>query len=396
MLTSCTTMLPRNDLPYPLTNESFSDPVKTVTIPLPAISTSPNEGITAGAIAAILLHNGKDEVSTLLAPQVNWNRYFGISTSIYGAFYPTPSRSWDVNLSQSTKVNCDYELHFRDKKFQGTNIDTNLWLFGFADGSARFYGFEHSKKQNETNYDDVEYGFAVSGGYELFRGLQVVLGERLRHVSIGQGAVTSVPFIRDKFSVPGDNGFTAHAQKLAVVYNTLDSAMAPTEGIYLRASVEVSAKFLGSSANFRHYDAEVKGYVPLDDARFITVGRIAWNQTMDSSVPFLERSILGGENTLRAYGRNRFIDSTYLLCNLEERIRLFRWEIFNVTADWELAPFIDLGAITKSLDSVQGHDFQFNPGVGFRATVRPNIVGRVDIGFGNEGPAVFVGLGYPF
>ena len=160
--------------------------------------------------------------------------------------------------------------------------------------------------------------------------------------------------------------------------------------------MEASATFLGSSADYRHYDAEAKGYLPLDDARYITVGRIAWNQTLGGTVPFLERSILGGENSLRGYGRNRFIDNTYLLCNVEERIRLFRWEIFNVVADWELAPFIDLGAITKQLDSISVRDFELNPGIGFRATVRPNIVGRVDIGFGKEGPAVFVGLGYPF
>ncbi len=399
VLSACTTMVPKSDLPYPLVDRSFGDLVKTVSIPLPVIASSPNEGITAGAITAFLLHNSKDEASTLLAPQVNWNKNFGYTASLYGAFYPTPDRSWDINLSQSTKVNCDYELHFRDKLFHDPRIEANVWLYGFDDGSARFYGFEHSKKQDETNYGDIEYGFTVSGGYELLTGLQLLLGERFRQVSIGQGAVTDIPNIRDQFTahqVPGINGFTTHAQKLAIVYNTLDSSMAPTTGVYVRAGVEVSAQFLGSSADYRHFDAELKGYVPLDDARFISVGRIAWNQTLGNSVPFLERSILGGENSLRGYGRNRFIDSTYFLCNIEERIRLFRWEIFNVTADWELAPFIDLGAITKSLDTISTRDFELNPGIGFRATVRPNIVGRVDIGFGNEGPAVFVGLGYPF
>ncbi len=399
ILSACTSMVPKKELPYPLTNKGFGDPVKIVTVPLPVIASSPNEGITAGALAAFLLHNDKDEVSTLVTPQVNWNRNFGVTTTLYGAFYPTPDHYWEANLSQSTKVNFDYELRLRDKKFLNTNIDFNLWVYGFDDGSARFYGFEHSKRQDETNYGDVEYGFTVSGGYELFKGFQVILGERLRHVSIGPGAVTSVPFIRDRFSanqVPGINGFTAHAQKLAFIYNTLDSSIAPTNGFYFRAGMEESARFLGSSVEYRHYDAEAKGYLPLDDARFITVGRIAWNQTLNSSVPFLERSILGGENSLRGYGRNRFIDNTYLLCNIEERIRLFRWEIFNVIADWELAPFIDLGAITKKLDTISTRDFELNPGVGFRATVRPNIAGRVDIGFGKEGPAVFVGLGYPF
>jgi len=125
-----------------------------------------------------------------------------------------------------------------------------------------------------------------------------------------------------------------------------------------------------------------------------------YNQTLgdtdNSKVPFLEQSILGGENTLRGYGKNRFIDNSFLLLNLEERIRLFRWEIFNVTADWEVAPFIDLGAVMESFDKASSRNFEFNPGVGFRATVRPNIVGRVDIGVGKDGPAVYVGLGYPF
>ncbi|NTW88396.1 MAG: BamA/TamA family outer membrane protein, partial [Desulfobulbaceae bacterium] len=139
-----------------------------------------------------------------------------------------------------------------------------------------------------------------------------------------------------------------------------------------------------------------KGYIPVSNARYISVFRLMYNQTLGNNVPFLEQSILGGETTLRGYGRNRFIDNSFMLCNLEERIRLFRWEVFGVTADWEVAPFIDLGAVMESLDKANGSNFEFNPGIGFRAIVRPNIVGRVDLGVGKDGPAVFVGLGYPF
>jgi hypothetical protein len=50
----------------------------------------------------------------------------------------------------------------------------------------------------------------------------------------------------------------------------------------------------------------------------------------------------------------------------------------------------------KSLSQATGRNFEFNPGIGLRAVVRPNILGRIDVGFGKDGPAVFVGLGYPF
>ena len=41
-LSACTSMVPRKDLPYPLTDKSFGDPVKVVTVPLPVIASSPN------------------------------------------------------------------------------------------------------------------------------------------------------------------------------------------------------------------------------------------------------------------------------------------------------------------------------------------------------------------
>ena len=399
-VTACTNMVPKKNLPYPLTNETFGDPVKVVTIPLPVIASSPNEGITYGALTAILLHNSKDEVSTLMAPQINKNNNFGITTTFYGAFYPSADRNWEIALSKSTKVNEDFEFKIRDKTFLDKKLELNAFPFLFTDGSSRFFGFQStSSKSNETNYADNETGFNVSAGYEIAPNLQLVFAERYKKVNIRYGAVTAVPFIRDKFTpeqVPGVDGFNAHAQKIALVYSTLDSRDMPTHGFYGKASIEQSLKALGSSANYRHYEAEIKGYLPLKEDKYISVGRLVYNQTLGDDVPFLERSILGGETTLRGYGRNRFIDSSYLLCNLEERIRLFRWRLFDVNTDWELAPFIDLGAVMESLDTAKWGDFQFNPGIGFRAVVRPNIVGRIDIGYGNEGPSVFVGLGYPF
>ncbi|HEY6008945.1 MAG TPA: BamA/TamA family outer membrane protein [Geobacteraceae bacterium] len=399
-MTACTSVVPRKNLPYPLTTDEFGDEVKVVSIPLPVIASSPNEGVTYGALTAFLLHNKEDEASTLLAPQVNQNKNFGTTFSVYGAFYPSPQSVWEVNLARSTDINEDYEIKYVGRPFSDRKYELNTFVYDFADGSARFFGFQSgSPRTAETNYNDREAGVTVSVGYQIARHVQLVLGERFRKVTIGPGAVNGIPFIRDVYSVnsvPGIDGFTAHAQKIALVYSTLDSPTAPTFGGYAKLVFENSAKFLGSSADYRHYEVEARAFFPLENGRFVTATRLAYNQTLGSNVPFLERSILGGETTLRGYGRNRFIDSSYLLLNLEERIRLFRWEVFGVNADWELAPFIDFGSVMKALDRADTRSFEFNPGIGFRAVVRPNITGRLDIGFGKDGPALFVGLGYPF
>jgi outer membrane protein assembly factor BamA len=336
----------------------------------------------------------------MVVPQVNHNESFGTTVSLFGAFYPSPGRHWKLDLSHSTRVNYDYGLEFQDRTLFEGRLDITGEVFTFADGSARFFGFQsRSSARNETNYADEEVGFDLAAAYTLVPGLQLVVGDRFRDVEIGRGAVKSVPFIRDRFApaeVPGVRGFSTHAQRIGLVYSTLDDVDMPTSGIYGRGLFELSSTALGSSESYRHYLVELKVFVPFDGARYVTVVRGAYNQTLGDDVPFLERSILGGKHTLRGHGDNRFIDSSYALLNIEERIRLFRYRLFNVNTDWELAPFIDLGAVARDFLDVTARSFVVNPGIGFRAVVRPNVVGRVDIGFGEEGPAVFATLGYPF
>ncbi|MGE0918229.1 BamA/TamA family outer membrane protein [Trichlorobacter lovleyi] len=404
LASGCTTTIPRTDLPL-ITNESCGDQVKVVTVPLPVIASSPNEGITAGALSAFLIHDTRDEIYSLLAPQLNYNQNFGFTGTLYGSVNPSPEQNIEFNLSQSQKKNFDYEARIRDISLMNGNLELKGFLGWFADGSSRFFGFHaRTPGEQETNYTNREITYNLSATWFLGRHYYLELGHRFRSVSIGQGAITSVPFITEKFAkqdVPGVEGFTTHAPRISLIYSTYDSKTLPTYGGYARITFEPTIKLLGGAEDYRHYEVEVKGYLPHDqEKRFISVFRLMYNQTLgdtdNSKVPFLEQSILGGENTLRGYGKNRFIDNSFLLLNLEERIRLFRWEIFNVTADWEVAPFIDLGAVMESFDKASSRNFEFNPGVGFRATVRPNIVGRVDIGVGKDGPAVYVGLGYPF
>jgi len=393
--------VPQKYLPYPLTNETFADPVKVVTIPLPVIKTDPNEGISLGALSAFLLHNRKDEIGTMVVPQINHNENFGTTFSIFGAFYPEPGRRWEIHLAKSEHVNEDFNVKYRDRTLLNGRLDVMGEVYASTDGSARFFGFQsNSSEKNETNYADEEVGFNAVAALKLLPGVQLVVGDRYRHVDIGAGAVTSLPSIRDLFTpeeVPGINGFSTHAQQIGLIYSTLNDPDMPTQGFYGRAAFEVSSTALGSSANYRHYTVELKGFIPADDdARFVTALRGAYNQTLGGDVPFLERSILGGKNTLRGHGENRFVDSSYALVNIEERIRVFRYRLFNVNTDWEVAPFVDVGAVARDLLDVQPKNVVINPGLGFRAVVRPNVVGRVDVGFGKEGAAVFATLGYPF
>jgi len=97
-------------LPAFLTGSNFEDQAKAITIPLPVIATSPNDGVTIGGLAAILIHDRQDKVSTLVAPQINHNRNFGVTTTLYGDFHPCrtaatrstcPSRPGSIMITKS-------------------------------------------------------------------------------------------------------------------------------------------------------------------------------------------------------------------------------------------------------------------------------------------------------
>ena len=67
-----------------------------------------------------------------------------------------------------------------------------------------------------------------------------------------------------------------------------------------------------------------------------------------------------------------------------------------MNTSWEIAPFVDVGTVMESLGAMRVRAVELNPGIGFRASARPNIVGRSDAGYGKGGVAVYVGLKYPF
>jgi hypothetical protein len=62
----------------------------------------------------------------------------------------------------------------------------------------------------------------------------------------------------------------------------------------------------------------------------------------------------------------------------------------------EIAPFVDLGDVFHNASDFPIQQVHKVGGVGFRGIARPSVVGYVDVGYGDEGAAVFTGINYPF
>src|SRR5205823_14263789 len=101
-------------------------------------------------------------------------------------------------------------------------------------------------------------------------------------------------------------------------------------------------------------------------------------------------------NSLRAYGEDRFTDLGSLLFQIEARVTVFAAEIWGARTIWQVVPFFDEGRVVHDMGARLGKKWRWSPGCGFRLAVPPNIIGRLDVGFGQEGPGIFVGIGLPY
>jgi outer membrane protein assembly factor BamA len=367
--------------------------------PVPAVSSSKNDGDDAGLIVPILSTDPDGELKYLVAPMLIHNSIVGARGSINVFRYDPGGRETRLILSAAEKIERKVLFSYTDPAFSQGRYSLNFSASFFKNATARFFGLgEATSDSGETNYTAREGRVNWRFGVHVNEVTQISVGQRFRQVSLQRGA-TDLPFTGEQFpSVDGVQGETLiFGHRATFHYDTRNSLVSPTDGMAVTAYAEVNQNIRnGDHPIYSRYELEIKKLLPSESKRAILVMRADLQATIGSQVPFFEQSSLGGQNNLRGYGVDRFIDKNLIAFSIEERIHIMRMKIAGVTADFEIAPFLDTGQVFNSYTSVSFHDYRMTPGIGFRGLVKPNVVGRVDYGYSREGGAVFAGLDFPY
>jgi outer membrane protein assembly factor BamA len=367
--------------------------------PIPAVSTSKNDGNDAGLIVPILKTDPDGELKHILAPMLIHNSIVGMRGAINLFQYEPGGREIRLIVSAAEKIERKVLFSYADPAFGQGRYSLNFGATFFKNATARFFGLgEGTSVSEQTNYTAREGRVNWRFGIHLNEVTQISVGQRFRQVSLQQGA-TDLPFTGDEFSsVAGVQGETLiFGNRATFHYDTRNSLVSPTDGMAVTAYAEVNQNIRnGDHPVYSRYELEVKKLLPSESKRAILVMRADIQATIGDQVPFFEQSSLGGQNNLRGYGVDRFIDKNLIAWSIEERIHLVRMKVAGATADFEMAPFLDTGQVFNSFNDVSFKDYRMTPGIGFRGLVKPNVVGRVDYGYSREGGAVFAGLDFPY
>ena len=121
--------------------------------------------------------------------------------------------------------------------------------------------------------------------------------------------------------------------------------------------------------------------------------RIAFNR-FGSATP------LGGSNRMRAYPNQRFtaghtgyMGLEYRMNSQDKRLPINWYVIGGIRTVLQTAFFLEAGSVSDKASDLTG-DFKTSAGIGFRAIIS-GLIYRLDLAFGDEGPAMNVIIDYP-
>jgi outer membrane protein assembly factor BamA len=368
--------------------------------PIPAISTSKNDGNDFGLIVPALFTGPDGDLKYLVAPMLIHNSFVGTRGTVNLFRYEPGGKELRGIASWSEKIERKFLLSYVDPGFSNGRYSIGFSAMHFKNATMRFFGLgPTTEKNDQTNYTASETRLNWKFGVYANEVTQIAVSQRLRYMqAIQQGAAISFPFSGDVFpEAPGVGGATILGQRISFHYDTRNNLVTPTDGMAITAYAELNYNFNnGADPMYSRYGLEIKKMFASESKRAILVIRGDLQATLGSDVPFYEQSSLGGQNNLRGFGVDRYIDKQLIAFSIEERIHILRTRLAGVMADFEIAPFIDTGQVFNSFKNVSFKDYRITPGIGFRGIIRPNVVGRIDYGFSKEGGAIFAGLDFPY
>lgn len=182
-----------------------------------------------------------------------------------------------------------------------------------------------------------------------------------------------------------------------LIWENRDNEFDPSTGSYANIGFQVANKVIGSGYNYITADLDLRGYIPFHLLRDITfANRISFTHTY-GSLPYWKLADLGGEETMRGYPENRFLDDNVIFLNTELRSWLWEFPDHNIKIGGTL--FADIGRTFSNGAALNNvfNDLKYTFGFGGNSSFfSENFILRGDVGFSEEGYGIYFTAGYMF
>jgi outer membrane protein assembly factor BamA len=375
-------------------------------IPVPLIGTDPNSGTTLGVLPVWIKTDEHREISRIIAPDILHNPYFGYGIDGRVYQYSSKDEQWSIDAGIKQRVERTFDAEYQLGRLRDQRWSLSYSLIYDRSGVPRFYGIgNNSPKSAETNYTNSQKLAQVQVGLNFNHVWQLLYTARMRSVDVTAGTLAGIPTLESRFGHILGNGTTnVMLHRLSIIYDTRDDLTVPSRGMeWIAYAGGAASSGLLNDSLYSEAGVDGRNFWPIT-AKTVVAAHVAVRYLPSANqVPFWALSSLGGgesqtggEQPLRGYGQGRFYDRNSFAASAELRRTVLSFDAVSTRVDVELAPFVDLGRVFSRTSTLPFEQLHHVVGVGFRGIARPFVVGKVDVGYGSEGVAIFTGLNYPF
>jgi outer membrane protein assembly factor BamA len=183
-------------------------------------------------------------------------------------------------------------------------------------------------------------------------------------------------------NVIGHKGTRQSALGLVTVYDTRDNVINSHKGQLIEISSYFYNKAIGSTYNFRVLNLTYHQFFKIKRNHILALQTKA--RFASGDVPFLDLSIVGNDDLLRGYPKNRYRDHNFVGTQVEYRFPLF-WR-FGMTT------FAGVGDVFKKQSDLKFENLKYSVGAGLRFVINPaeRLNLRLDYGYGKEGGYFYI------
>ncbi len=280
-------------------------------------------------------------------------------------------------------------------------------LAWYTDPSVEFFGLGNNDigPDELSNHGIRRARVGLTGAYRILRRFALVVSGFYRDTNILNGSSDDSPSTQ-RFApdLPGVHGAPSNYLSAALVFNSRDQLVRPTQGW------ELIVKYLNADHALANRGTDYQKV--LFDVSYIHP--LVWRRQViavhdnaavmfgdDEDIPFFELSSLGGDDTMRGYFPQRFLGKGSALFNAEYRLKLVDFNFFKL---WDVTidgvGFGEVGRVYEGAEDFREHPFDHlrpSYGGGLRIGFSSGLIARIDAGFSEEEKGlVYLTFGHTF
>ncbi len=331
--------------------------------------------------------NKSIDFSVVMGPYYSPEASLAIAGAVVGLYHPdVKSQLSSLVIEGFGSINGSYLVNIHNDTFLNSDSRQLYLYLQVLAMDVVYYGKgyqENIQDHNLVEYHTNQYAFKPTWKERLYGNV---------FVGVGADATYSktADFTEDFRSVvdirPLQETSVSVAPTALINYDSRAHVLNAKKGLFLQYKVSWFDDTFGSNKNFTLQNVTYNQYLAVNKTDVL-----AWQligEFSNGDVAWDRMPSIGGIGGLRGYNSGRYQDEQMITAQVEYRLHIIRRH--------GMVFWLGVGTIADKVSEFKTDELLPNIGVGYRYRIKENVNMRFDVGYGKNGPNVYLSVNEAF